>query len=211
VALNGILYYCCRAARFAAAVTAVWAAWRVWQVCRGRRAPAGRRFALQALFVFYLAALVEIIALRGGQPAMRSPVQLLPFGTVGPLAAECFATCLQRYRTNFLTLSGVLEAAWPLVYNVVGNLVWFVPLGLLGPAVSHRLRTGRQALLAAAQLSALLELTQLLLGTGAADVDDIWLNALGGLLGWLVWAVWHRLTRAAKFHKFNNTQNSAGG
>ena len=207
---DGILFYCCRAARFAATVTAVWAAWRVWQVRAKRRTPSGKRFALQALFVFYLAAVVEIIALRGGRPAMRSPVQLIPLGTMGPLAAEFVSVCLRRYQTNFLTLSGVLEAAWPLVYNVVGNLVWFVPLGLLGPMMTPRLRGAKQALLASAQLSALLELTQMLLGTGAADVDDILLNALGGLLGWALWAGWHKLTRRRTFHTFNKQKPKAG-
>jgi glycopeptide antibiotics resistance protein len=70
------------------------------------------------------------------------------------------------------------------VWNVVGNVAAFVPLGLAlrGGAVGRRWRL-RWALAAGAGLSLLIEALQYRGGRRVADVDDVLLNALGALLG----------------------------
>ena len=144
---------------FALGCAALWALLRR-ALLRGERK--ARREALYALTVFYLAALVEIIALRFGRPAARVAPQLVPLRTT-----------LEQWRAG----------AWPFVYHVVGNLTWFMPLGLLLPLLRPSARW-RQALLVGAGLSLLVEGYQFLFGTGAPDVDDLLLNALGTLLGY---------------------------
>lgn len=144
---------------FALGCAALWALLRR-AILRGERK--ARREALYALTVFYLAALVEIIALRFGRPAARVAPQLVPLRTT-----------LEQWRAG----------AWPFVYHVVGNLTWFMPLGLLLPLLRPSTRW-RQALLVGAGLSLLVEGYQFLFGTGAPDVDDLLLNALGTLLGY---------------------------
>ena len=144
---------------FALGCAALWALLRR-AILRGERK--ARREALYALTVFYLAALVEIIALRFGRPAARVAPQLVPLRTT-----------LEQWRAG----------AWPFVYHVVGNLTWFMPLGLLLPLLRPSARW-RQALLVGAGLSLLVEGYQFLFGTGAPDVDDLLLNALGTLLGY---------------------------
>ena len=110
--------------------------------------------------MFYLAALVEIIALRFGRPAARVAPQLVPAHDAGTVARRGVAV----------------------FYHVVGNLTWFMPLGLLLPMLRPSARW-RQALLVGAGLSLLVEGYQFLFGT-APDVDDLLLNALGTLLGY---------------------------
>ena len=144
---------------FALGCAALWALLRR-ALLRGERK--ARREALYALTVFYLAALVEIIALRFGRPAARIAPQFVPLRTT-----------LEQWRAG----------AWPFVYHVVGNLTWFMPLGLLLPLLRPSARW-RQALLVGAGLSLLVEGYQFLFGTGAPDVDDLLLNALGTLLGY---------------------------
>lgn len=144
---------------FALGCAALWALLRR-AILRGERK--ARREALYALTVFYLAALAEIIALRFGRPAARVAPQLVPLRTT-----------LEQWRAG----------AWPFVYHVVGNLTWFMPLGLLLPLLRPSARW-RQALLVGAGLSLLVEGYQFLFGTGAPDVDDLLLNALGTLLGY---------------------------
>ena len=154
--LTGILIYCLRAASFAAVVCALYALIN-WM--RGRRVRPGRLVALA-----YLAALIQITVIRGGVDwtqvltATRDAPQLLPLRT---------------------TLEELRAGAWPLIYHVVGNLAWFVPLGVL-----LRRRSGLVALLAGAGASICIELMQYLLMTGMSDVDDVLLNALGALMGW---------------------------
>lgn len=154
----GIALYTLRAAAFALAVCAVYAL-----VCRARkRKPTWGRI----LSVFYLAALLEITVLRGGVAwggffsAPREAVQWIPLRT---------------------TLGQLRLGAWPFLYHVVGNLIWFVPLGFV-----LRKKPVWAALIAGALLSAAIEGMQWALMTGMPDVDDVLLNASGTVIGWLL-------------------------
>lgn len=66
-------------------------------------------------------------------------------------------------------------------YLFVGNLIWFIPAGIL-----TRLRGGRlwQAALAGFCLSLLVETAQFVLGSGVSELDDLILNSCGGMLGY---------------------------
>lgn len=175
MSLQGIAFYCARAAAFAALVAGLW---YLWQRRFGRPLPR-RKLGLRLVFVFYLAALVEITAIRSGagllfwrQPHSWATVQLIPL-----------------YTTRLEWRAGL----WPFCYHVLGNLGWFVPLGLLGPMVSRRLRSPVWTVAAGALLSAGIEACQWLFASGATDVDDFLLNTAGALLGWCAWRVWQML------------------
>ena len=154
--VSHILFYSLRAAAFAAVVCALYAL-----VCwlRGKRVRPGRLAALA-----YLAALIQITVIRGGANwaevlnATRDAPRLVPLQT---------------------TLEQLRAGAWPLVYHAVGNMCWFVPLGML-----LRKRSALAALLTGAVLSIFIESMQYLLMTGVTDVDDLIFNALGSLMGW---------------------------
>lgn len=156
MSLTGILIYCLRAATFAAVACALYAL-----VCwlRGRKLRPGRLVALA-----YLAALIQITVIRGGvdwaqlMTATRDAPRLVPLQT---------------------TLEELRAGAWPFAYHVAGNMIWFVPLGM----ILSRRRTIWQTLAIGAAVSLGLEAMQWMLGTGVSDVDDVLLNALGALLG----------------------------
>ena len=122
---------------------------------------------LTVLAAAYLAMVTEIIGLRLGLRPLR------------PFAAAPVLTPLKT------TLSQWQAGPGPFVYHVLGNLLWFVPLGLL---IRRRFPRSRwtHALLAGALTSLLLETLQYLLGTGLADIDDVLLNASGTLMGYLI-------------------------
>lgn len=156
---KGIVTYSLRAAAFAAAACGIYAL-----ICLARR----KRLKLKTLLgLAYIAALVQITLLRGGIDwatvfsGVRNMPQLVPLGTT----IELFSA-----------------GAWSLVYNIAGNILWFVPLGLL-------LGKGRslRALLLGAGLSAVIEISQFLLMTGLSDIDDVIFNAVGSLLGWILY------------------------
>ena len=159
MSLKGILLYSARAAAFAAAVCAVYAI-----ICLIKR----KRPRLKALLgTAYIAALVQITVLRGGidwaavSGGMRDMPRIVPFGTTAEL---------------------VDGGAWNLIYNIAGNILWFVPLGLLLGRGS-----ARRALLMGAAFSLAIEISQYILITGMTDIDDIIFNAAGSLLGWLLY------------------------
>jgi glycopeptide antibiotics resistance protein len=71
--------------------------------------------------------------------------------------------------------------------NTLGNLVLFVPLGILLPMVSRRFRMLKRVLLFALILSVSIEAIQFFLrfvgNPRSVDIDDVILNTLGACLG----------------------------
>lgn len=67
------------------------------------------------------------------------------------------------------------------VYIFVGNLVWFVPLGMLLPVLTG---CGKRVILYSFLLSLLIELSQFIFGTGVTEVEDLILNTTGGAMGY---------------------------
>lgn len=82
-----------------------------------------------------------------------------------------------------------LLTPWAQFYNVVGNIVWFVPLGLALPQVFPKCRFWRTVLLGAL-LSTTIEGLQYLFYTGITDVDDVIFNTLGAAIGCLLLMFW---------------------
>jgi glycopeptide antibiotics resistance protein len=67
--------------------------------------------------------------------------------------------------------------------NLIGNIVLLVPLGFLVPFV-YRNMTWKNLLVLAITAGLSIEVTQVLLGVGIFDIDDIILNALGVMIGY---------------------------
>lgn len=165
-----ITRYSLSALLFAAAVSALWLLGRR---VAGRRG-LDRRYALTLALVAYLAALIQITALRIGLVTprwLRGGLRPIPLKTL-LVTAE--------------------EGPWMFVYHTLGNLMWFAPLGFLLAARSPRW-TALRCLRLGAALSAGIEAVQFLLGTGICDVDDVLLNALGALAGHGLWRAWSQL------------------
>lgn len=76
--------------------------------------------------------------------------------------------------------------------NLVGNIVMFLPLGLL-PAVWPKQQRFRVFFLTVAVLILMVEVLQLFTTLGTADIDDWICNVLGGSLGFFgcrpIWTV----------------------
>ena len=71
-----------------------------------------------------------------------------------------------------------------LLVNLVGNVVAFIPLGLLLPLLRPGGKAPWRVVALSLSLSGTIEASQYLSGRRVADVDDLLLNAAGGLLGY---------------------------
>ena len=93
---------------------------------------------------------------------------------------------------------------WSIASVIVGgNVLMFVPLGIMLPLLSERLRRLPAAVLVLAACSVAIELAQLVVGLAVAghlyrvvDVDDVILNVAGGLIGFGLWKAWERIRSA---------------
>lgn len=73
--------------------------------------------------------------------------------------------------------------------NLAGNVIGFIPFGLLLPAFVRRFRSGGLVTFLSFDVSLAIELIQLTFRVGIFDVDDIILNTLGGLVGYGIFKI----------------------
>lgn len=100
------------------------------------------------------------------------------------------------YRYN-LTLFKEISRFWNMRYtygwhvtivNLLGNVICFIPFGFLLPTISKKkvFKNFLSVTFMAMLFSIGIETAQLLMKVGAFDVDDIFLNTLGGLVGYIL-------------------------
>ncbi|MBQ9887053.1 MAG: VanZ family protein [Lachnospiraceae bacterium] len=81
------------------------------------------------------------------------------------------------------------------IWNVVGNMVMFIPSGIVLPIVYKKLKSFWKVIAAGALISLCIELLQLPLATRATDIDDLILNTLGVAAGYGIYAIFRHFKR----------------
>lgn len=83
------------------------------------------------------------------------------------------------------------------VVNFLGNLVAFLPMGLLPPLIRRRRTLLWHVALFSLSISLIIEIGQYVSGRRVPDVDDLILNTLGGALGYLALRLYRASVAAA--------------
>lgn len=78
---------------------------------------------------------------------------------------------------------------WSFLLNIVGNIAGFMPFGFFLPVISRRSRRFFNTVLLSFLFSLCIETTQLIFKVGSFDVDDMILNALGGMFGYILYKI----------------------
>lgn len=84
------------------------------------------------------------------------------------------------------------------VTNVFGNIVMFIPLGVIIPFFMKNARRWYKTALSSATVMLAVETAQLISMRGTFDVDDIILNTLGAVIGYVVFTVGNRTAERMK-------------
>lgn len=79
--------------------------------------------------------------------------------------------------------------------NIFGNIIAFIPFGIYLPYTSESKLGFISTFLYTFSLSLTIELVQLITKVGSCDVDDIILNALGGVIGYILWHIYTKLRK----------------
>jgi glycopeptide antibiotics resistance protein len=119
-----------------------------------------RRYILAAILAGYLVFLLDIALFRF--PSTNPQANWVPFRTM---------------------INDWHQGGQEFVVNFVGNVVAFVPIGLLPPLIRVRRTTVRQMALLSLAISLTIEVGQYISGRRVPDVDDLILNTVGGVLG----------------------------
>jgi glycopeptide antibiotics resistance protein len=160
----------------------------VWAVARLMFRVSLGRVVLEACFVAYLVALLFVTVFAYWYPGRDEPA-------------------LTWWMVNLVPLRTIIELARPehvtqAVRQLLGNIVMFVPFGVLLPAIGARYRSLGHFTLAALTASISIELLQLILRLAGVmsrsiDVDDVILNTAGALIGWSLWRLAYGALRSA--------------
>jgi glycopeptide antibiotics resistance protein len=170
---------------FSAATFPVWVLYRIAiNVFKRRRSESVsfRREFLLSLFFLYVVCVLAITVIPLPFTEFRNPTtdgfNIIPIVNT---AREFAATLTPR--TNYMT-PHFLE-------NILGNIVLFVPLGILLPFLSEKFYSLKKILLTAFVCSLSIEIVQFIstyFGSyRSVDIDDIILNTLGALLGFTIY------------------------
>lgn len=75
------------------------------------------------------------------------------------------------------------------VVNILGNILAFTPFGFLLPMLSAKYRQFFFVAFLSLLFSLLVETIQMLFRVGIFDVDDLFLNTIGGILGYVFYLI----------------------
>lgn len=116
------------------------------------------------------------------------------FGRVGNEDYRYNLTFLQEIG-RFYHL-GTNTGRWDLfIWNVIGNIVVFMPIGAFLPKLMTRCKNILLTMFLTFEISLGVELIQLITKTGSFDVDDLFLNTLGGICGYIIYMICHVIKR----------------
>ncbi|NBK99487.1 MAG: VanZ family protein [Erysipelotrichia bacterium] len=126
-------------------------------------------------FLLYLYMLLYVTVFRGGlfQGSYRA-INLLPFDEL--LTSSYYQAIVVGKISGFIMFS----------YNVFGNIIWFIPFGVL---LCTYLKTVKlqKVIIYSLLLSLSIEIMQFCFYTGVSDIDDIIFNVIGGICGYLIY------------------------
>lgn len=88
--------------------------------------------------------------------------------------------------------------------NLAGNVIAFMPFGFFLPVVSRRGRRWYNAFLLGFFLSLCIETVQLVFKVGSFDVDDLFLNTVGGILGFTLYKIVQKIRIRRKLRARKN-------
>lgn len=134
---------------------------------------------LTVLYVLYLCVLIYFLFFSEG------------FGRWGASAEYRYNLKPFREIMRFYKYRHILGNRAFLV-NVFGNVLAFMPMGFFQPLLSGRKRRACLVVLNCFLVSLLVEVIQLTFKIGCFDVDDLFLNTLGGLLGVLIYFLFQK-------------------
>ena len=107
---------------------------------------------------------------------IKQNISLVPFATI-------------RIFIRNLSESENTDVIRHAIINLAGNVVMFVPLGFLIPAVSEKLRAFWRTLAVSFLCIVTVEILQLFLLLGSCDTDDLILNIIGVTVGYLIFKI----------------------
>jgi glycopeptide antibiotics resistance protein len=134
--------------------------------------------AIKIVFVAYFLILVKLIFFKFPLDMVLSSIKNTGLGVPVSMNLIPFKTILPYV--------GDVSYSKVAIRNLLGNILLFLPFGLLLPAIKTGVDSYKKMFIFSVLFSLFFEATQLLLRIGSFDVDDLILNTLGAMLGYFL-------------------------
>lgn len=136
--------------------------------------------------IIYLLVLTKFIIFKQSPASVKD--HLLHHYSWKAAKANMSHANLTLFATIKLYWNSHLRATYK-ISNLLGNIIGFVPLGILLPLLSRRLRTFPRKVFMVFLFSLAFELFQLFTMLGIFDIDDLLLNTIGGAIGYMIFLI----------------------
>lgn len=176
--LKGIMHYICYALLIGIPIFTIWGYYRAKALKKKEETISLKRECVIWLFSFYIICLYMITVFRFElsldkmitRPNGLNTINLVPF----------------------IELQKLWEYGywWSFTYNIIGNIIWFLPLGFLLPSIQKKWGILR-VVITGFVVSFSIEVLQFVCVTGISDIDDIIFNTMGTLGGWILYKVFY--------------------
>lgn len=152
------------------------------------------------VLIIYLCVLVRLIIFKYPIPVLRGIMDEWELSNAKAGVASANLTLFKTIRMYIRYYDRINGFD-----NLFGNVLAFMPLGVLIPVSFPGIDRWWTVLLYSFWLSLCIELFQLVSHFGVFDVDDILLNTLGGVLGFFVFWIVRLIYRRIRKGKLHNT------
>lgn len=138
------------------------------------------------LYYIYLLACVLLFKYVPVTEVFQTNRQYIPGTNTMPL-----------HTINHYLMGNYRVSSYSAYINIFGNILIFIPLGIY-LSMWQKKATILLILVQSIFISSLIEGTQYVLRLGSYNIDDIMLNALGGMLGAIIYTLLHKVCKTRK-------------
>src|SRR5260221_2601059 len=136
------------------------------------------------LFIFCMLVLTRFILFKGGTDHFK--MYLAKYDSEKMMEKGIKRANFIPFKTLRYFYSIRKRYSYLVAKNILGNIIGFIPLGVLLPLLFARLKRPGKTIGTVFLISLGFETIQLIFNLGVFDVDDLLLNTLGGAIGYML-------------------------
>lgn len=174
--------------------TIIWAIFRIRFYIKNKPINKLREVFINLFFIYFL-ILVNLTIFKYGE-------LMLDFDISFYINYIPFVETIKMFTNDFADIHTAL-------YNVIGNILLFIPLGFCIPLFFNTKNKLSKVILYGFTASLTIEVLQIFMPFNTTDIDDIIFNTFGAILGFIIFNIVYKIFRNTKFQKFIKNLNSS--
>ena len=174
--------------------TIIWIIFRVRYYLKNKPINKLREVFINLFFIYFL-MLVNLTIFKSGE-------LMLDFDTRFYINYIPFVETVKMFTNEFSDIHIAL-------YNVIGNILLFIPLGFCIPLFFNKKNKLSKVILYGFIASLTIEVLQIFTPFNTTDIDDIIFNTFGSILGFIIFNIFYRIFKNTKIEEFIKNLSSS--